>query len=143
MSDNVLLAGSATNAARLLAEHAELPRIASVEIVHGPAVDEARVAFQLSATTKELVHLVAAVDVLGDDALVSVVRRDRPHEFVSVEVHGYTAGTPVTFWTHPNDAELAELWKATGHDPEPNIRALIALAALRAAAAASTSEVPA
>lgn len=142
MTDNVLLAGSATNTARLLAEHAELPAVAAVEIVHGPAIDEARVAFQLSASTSELVRLVAVADVLGDGASVSVIRRDRPHEFVSVEVHGYAAGTPVTFWTHPGNAELAELWKATGHDPEPNIRALISLAALRAAAE-STSEVPA
>lgn len=142
MPDNILLAGSATNAARLLAEHAELPRVAAVEIVHGPAVDEARVAFQLSASTSELARLVAAADVLGDDASVSLVRRDRPHEFVSVEVHGYTSGTPVTFWTHPGEAELAELWKATGHDPEPNVRANVSLDALRAAAE-STSEVPA
>lgn len=132
---HVALASGAADSATLLATHADAPPLSAIEIEFDHVDNRPRARCQLGpAITSRLAALVAWVDEL-DDASVTVRRfADYDPPFTSVSVHAATGGTAVQVWTHPEADEVAELWRAVGHEPESGVTAPFTVDALRAAA---------
>lgn len=130
---NTTLASATEATAVFLAEHDHLPDVAVTELIPNHTDGTTTARLQLRASMTELANLVTFADELTD-ASASITRHDSPNAFTEVNIYGTGNEIPVQVWTHPEEHELAALWRATGHMPEFGIYARVDVETLRAAA---------
>lgn len=129
----VWLASAATDVATFLTQHVEEPPLSGVSIEYDHVAGQPLARCQLGPTPTALASLATWMDDLDDVSVTArrFVSYDPP--FTSVAVHTVAGGTALQVWTHPDDDELAALWHAVGHEPEPATTAPITVDALRVA----------
>lgn len=126
------IAGALADAAAVLTDHADLPGISRCAIEWRHDEDQPRISAWIHATTDELNALLQWVDAT-DTQRVTARRFIEPHAFTVVTTHCEHGASLVEVSTQPADTELAALWHATGHQPEPAVTTTVSIEALRAA----------